>query len=69
MIIDQHERPENGSDPILQELDWILENAELVRLARQDLARHYKRSKLGWRPVPIEVTKLFPESSAIRQNS
>jgi hypothetical protein len=65
MIIDQHERPENGSDPILQELDWILENAELVRLARQDLARHYKRSKLGWRPVPIEASSFIPFKSAL----
>jgi IS5 family transposase len=43
------------SDPILQELDWILEDPELFRLVRRDLARHYKQSKLGRRPVPVEV--------------
>ena len=61
MIIDRYVRPENYSaaslsDPILQELDWILEDPELFRLVQQDLARHYKRSKVGRRPVPVEVT-------------
>ncbi len=61
MIIDCYPRPENVpavslSDPILQELDWILEDPELFRLVRRDLAKHYKRSKRGRRPVPIEVT-------------
>jgi len=61
MIIDRYVRPENYSaaslsDPILQELDWILEDAELFRLVRRDLARHYKRCKVGRRPVPVEVT-------------
>jgi IS5 family transposase len=61
MIIDRYMRPANMeplslSDPILQELDWILKDPELFRLVRCDLARHYKRSKLGRPPVPIEVT-------------
>ncbi len=61
MIIDRYVRPENWmratlSDPILQELDQLLEDAELFALVRQDLARHYKRSKVGRQPVPVEVT-------------
>ena len=61
MIIDRYAHPENIqtaslSDPILQELDWILEDAELFRLVRGDLAKYYKRSKCGRRPVPVEVT-------------
>ena len=61
MIIDRYVRPENYSvvslsDPILQELDWILEDPELFRLVRRDLARHYKYSKRGRHPVPVEVT-------------
>jgi transposase, IS5 family len=61
MIIDQYVRPANlpaasVSDPILQELDWILEDPELFRLVRRDLARHYKRTKVGRRPEPVEVT-------------
>ena len=61
MIIDRYERPENVpaanlSDPILQELDRILEDPELFRLVRRDLARPYKRSKRGRHPVPVEVT-------------
>ena len=61
MIIDRYVRPENYSvaslsDPILQELDWIVEDPELFRLVRRDLARHYKRSRLGRHPIPVEVT-------------
>jgi hypothetical protein len=61
MIIDRYERPANEavtylSDPILQELDWILEDPELFRLVRSDLAKHYKRSRVGRPPVPVEVS-------------
>lgn len=61
MIIDRYERPENWmaatlSDPILQELDELLEDAQLFRLVRRDLAGHYKHSKVGRHPVPVEVT-------------
>ena len=61
MIIDRYLRPENVravalSDPILQELDEMLEDPELFRLVRQDLARHYKRSRRGRPAVPVEVT-------------
>jgi len=61
MIIDRYVRPENFSapslsDPILQELDRILEDRELFALVRRDLARHYKRSKVGRPAVPVEVT-------------
>jgi transposase, IS5 family len=61
MIIDRYERPENWtapalSDPILQELDELLEDAHLFRLVRRDLAQHYQHSKVGRHPVPVEVT-------------
>src|SRR5512139_1928762 len=61
MIIDRYERPEgllgnNLSDPILQELDSLLEDPELFRLVRSDLAKHYKRSRVGRPPVPVEVS-------------
>ena len=44
------------SDPILQELDWILDDPRLFALVRHDLAQHYKRSKAGRRPIAVEVT-------------
>jgi IS5 family transposase len=61
MIIDRYERPEslpgsNLSDPILQELDSLLEDPELFRLVRSDLAKHYKRSRVGRPPIPVEVS-------------
>lgn len=60
MIIDRYPRPANlpapPSDPILQELDGILDDPELFRLVRSDLIRHYKRSKRGRPTVAIEVT-------------
>jgi len=60
MIIDRYPRPANlfaqSSDPILQELDGILEDPELFWLVRSDLRRHYTRSKRGRPTVPIEVT-------------
>lgn len=61
MIIDRYVRPANIqaahlTDPILQELDWILEDPELFRLIRRDLAKHYKHSQRGRPPVPVEVT-------------
>ena len=61
MIIDRYERPENYtppalSDPILHELDWILEDPHLFALVRHDLAQHYKHSKAGRRPIAVEVT-------------
>lgn len=61
MIIDCYPCPANAeasniSDPILQELDRILEEPELIRLVRRDLAKHYKSSKLGRHQEPVEVT-------------
>ncbi len=61
MIIDRYVRPENFtaptlSDPILQELDWILDDPSLFALVRHDLAQHYKPSKTGRHPVAVEVT-------------
>jgi transposase, IS5 family len=61
MIIDRYERPANEagcrlSDPILQELDSLLEDPELFRLVRGDLVKHYKKSRVGRPPVPVEVT-------------
>ncbi len=61
MIIARYVRPENFtapslSDPILQELDWILDDPKLFALVRHDLAQHYKHSKVGRRPIAVEVT-------------
>lgn len=61
MIIDRYDPPANRvatplSNPILQELDWILEDPQLFALFRDDLKRHYCHSKDGRRPVPAEVT-------------
>jgi transposase, IS5 family len=61
MIIDRYQRPVNFaapilSDPILQELDWILDDPLLFALVRHDLAQHYKHSKAGRRPIAVEVT-------------
>lgn len=61
MIIDRYERPPGiatprASDPILQELDAILDDPTMLALVRRDLQRHYKRSRRGRRPVPVEVT-------------
>lgn len=61
MIIDRYARPANilepkVSDPILQELDWMLDDPGLFALVRRDMAKHYKASRKGRRPVPVEVT-------------
>ena len=61
MIIDRYARPANiaeptVSDPILQELNWILDDPYLFALVRRDLAKHYKASRKGRQPVPVEVT-------------
>jgi len=61
MIIDRYVRPENWtpaplSDPILQELDVLLEDSRLLALCRHDLAAHYKPTKKGRPPVAVEVT-------------
>jgi IS5 family transposase len=61
MIIDRYARPANipeltVSDPILQELDWILDDPCLFALVRRDLAKHYQASRKGRHPVPVEVT-------------
>lgn len=61
MIIDRYAHSENFtapplSDPILQELDWILDDPSLFALVRHDLAQHYKCSKAGRHPVAVEVT-------------
>ena len=60
MIIDRYVRPANVCtsgirDPILNEFDWMLEDAELFRLVRKDLAKHYKHTKRGRRSVGVEV--------------
>lgn len=61
MIIDRYDRPANIakptlSNPILQELDWILDDPQLLALFREDLKRHYRSSKAGRHSVPVEVT-------------
>ena len=60
MIIDRYIRPANfpeckTSDPILQELDWILDDPVLFELVRRDFARHYKPSRKGRHPIAVEV--------------
>lgn len=61
MIIERYPRPvDDGvrkvSDPILQELDELLDDTELLRLVRQDLQRHYSSKRQGRPSVPVEVT-------------
>jgi IS5 family transposase len=61
MIIERYERPVDFttsalSNPILQELDWILDDPELFALFCHDLKRHYKTTRAGRRPIPAEVT-------------
>ena len=60
MIIERYNRPANfpecqTSDPILQELDWILDDPILFELVRRDFAKHYKPTRKGRRPMAIEV--------------
>jgi hypothetical protein len=60
MIIDRYERPvERGeptvSDPLLQEMDWIVDDPQLVALVRRDLRHHYSPSPYGRHTVPVEV--------------
>jgi len=60
MIIDRYIRPANfpecqTTDPILQELDWILDDPVLFDLVRRDFAQHYKSSRKGRRPIAVEV--------------
>jgi IS5 family transposase len=61
MIIERYERPVDFtapalSNPILQELDWILDDPKLFALFCHDLKQHYKTSCAGRRPIPAEVT-------------
>jgi IS5 family transposase len=61
MIIERYERPVDFaapalSSPILQELDWILDDPKLFALFCHDLKQHYKASRAGRRPIPAEVT-------------
>jgi transposase, IS5 family len=60
MIIDRYERPVERaeptvSDPILQEMDWMLDDPQLVALVRRDLRGHYRPSPYGRHSVPVEV--------------
>jgi transposase, IS5 family len=60
MIIDRYSRPANfpecqTTDPILQELDWILDDPVLFDLVRGDFAQHYKPTRKGRHPIAIEV--------------
>jgi IS5 family transposase len=61
MIINQDEQPTGRaqpkiSDPLLAELDGMLDNPQLLALVRRDLKQHYSRSRRGRPPVPVEVT-------------
>jgi IS5 family transposase len=60
MIIERYERPAGivappVSDPILGEMDGLLDDAELWRLMRKDLQPHYSRSQSGRPSIPVEV--------------
>ena len=60
MIIDRYSRPANfpegqTTDPILQELDWILDDPILFELVRRDFVQHDKPSRKGRHPIAIEV--------------
>src|SRR5919198_529764 len=61
MIIDRYERPVDLAtpaltDPLLNELDELLDDPILFDLVRSDLCKHYKQSKCGPPPIPVEVT-------------
>lgn len=61
MIIDRYERPVDSpaptlTDPVLNELDALLDDPILFDLVRHDLCKHYKQSKCGHPPIPVEVT-------------
>jgi IS5 family transposase len=61
MIIDRYERPVDIptpalTDPVLNELDALLDDPILFDLVRRDLQKHYKPSKCGHPPVPVEVS-------------
>jgi transposase, IS5 family len=60
MIIERYERPVERaeptvSDPLLQEMDGILDDPQLFALVRRDLRRHYRPVPYGRHSVPIEV--------------
>jgi transposase-like protein DUF772 len=60
MIIDRYERPVERaeptvSDPILQEMDWMVDDAQLFALVKGDLRRHYSPVPYGRHSVPVEV--------------
>lgn len=61
MIIDRYERPVDTpppvlTDPILNELDALLDDPVLFALVRDDLEQPYKATKCGHPPIPVEVT-------------
>jgi IS5 family transposase len=61
MIINQYQRPvgiaePKVSDPLLEEMDWMLEDPQLLALVRHDFQQHYSRSRFGRPAVPVEVT-------------
>jgi IS5 family transposase len=62
MIIDYYTRPADfvipeTSDPILRRMDWIMDDPKIHQWVHNDLALHYQNTKMGRRPVPVEVTK------------
>lgn len=61
MIIARYERPRDSnvtqtSDPILREMDWLLDDPVLFKLVYDDLSEHYARSEMGRHSVAVEVT-------------
>lgn len=62
MIIDSYPRPADFvvpaiSDPILRQMDQLMDDPQIHALVRHDLAQYYKDSQMGRHPVPVEVTK------------
>ncbi len=60
MIIDRYERPVDwelptSSDLVLQELDWMLDDPELLTLFQQDLTAHYRPSPRGRQTASLEA--------------
>ncbi len=61
MIIERYECPVDWvapepSDPVLRELDWILDDPELFALYEHALRAHYQRSTMGRHTISLEAS-------------
>jgi hypothetical protein len=72
MIMDRYARPAKiqlkVSTLILRELDWILDDPYMFTLVRRDIAKHYKTSRQGCRPVSVEVTLQMSSCASARND-